>query len=302
MQAAARAAAGLPPLEKPTATSVGTAPTQRQQQQQQMAAPATNNPMQQQQQQQPNSSQPPAGSGVRRAPSSGTSSSQANPMANPNARQAAANAQAAKLQQQQQAQQQQRLQQQAQQQQKLQQQQRAQQQAQQQQPPPQQQARQPPQQPSTRPTPTPYPVEARLTSQSSKAVGPGAPHMAPLVGERIADLVKSLDPNYTIDEAAEEQVLQLADDFLDQVTRQSLRMAQHRGSKTLDVQDLQLVLSKQWGIVVPGLGAPTFRPSKVARPSISKASSAGTAGGTKRKSSESSLARPVKRANTSGAD
>lgn len=293
MQAAARAAAGLPPLEKPTATSVGTAPTQRQQ----MAAPATNNPMQQQQQQ-PNSSQPPAGSGVRRAPSSGTSSSQANP----NARQAAANAQAAKLQQQQQAQQQQRLQQQAQQQQKLQQQQRSQQQAQQQQPPPQQQAQQPPQQPSTRPTPTPYPVEARLTSQSSKAVGPGAPHMAPLVGERIADLVKSLDPNYTIDEAAEEQVLQLADDFLDQVTRQSLRMAQHRGSKTLDVQDLQLVLSKQWGIVVPGLGAPTFRPSKVARPSISKASSAGTAGGTKRKSSESSLARPVKRANTGGAD
>ena len=126
--------------------------------------------------------------------------------------------------------------------------------------------------------------------------------MAPLVGERIADLVKSLDPNYTIDEAAEEQVLQLADDFLDQVTRQSLRMAQHRGSKTLDVQDLQLVLSKQWGIVVPGLGAPTFRPSKVARPSISKTSSSGTAGGTKRKSSESNLARPVKRANTGGAD
>lgn len=128
--------------------------------------------------------------------------------------------------------------------------------------------------------------------------------MAPLVGERISDLVKSLDPNYTIDVAAEEQVLQLADDFLDQVTRQSIRMAQHRGSKTLDVQDLQLVLSKQWGIVVPGLGAPTFRPSKVAgaRAPISKATSSVSASGTKRKSSESNLAAGSrKRANTGGA-
>jgi len=123
--------------------------------------------------------------------------------------------------------------------------------------------------------------------------GPGTPHMAPLVGQRIQELVKSLDPNYSIDHAAEEQVLQLADDFLDQVTRQSIRMAQHRGSKTLDVQDLQLVLAKQWGIVVPGLGAPTFRPTKsaltvattvaagIARPPLSKGTSG--AGGTKRK-------------------
>ena len=179
-------------------------------------------------------------------------------------------------------------------------------QQQQQQPQRQQQgqAQQQPQKRPTRPTPTPYPVEARLSSQSSKSASPGAPHMAPLVGERIADLVKSLDPNYTIDEAAEEQVLQLADDFLDQVTRQGLRMAQHRGSRTLDVQDLQLVLAKQWGIVVPGLGAPTFRPSKVSgsRPSLSKTLSSGATGGAKRKASDSNLARPVKRANMGGAD
>lgn len=121
--------------------------------------------------------------------------------------------------------------------------------------------------------------------------------MAPLVGERISDLVKSLDPNYTIDVAAEEQLLQLADDFLDQVTRQSIRMAQHRGSKTMDVQDLQLVLSKQWGIVVPGLGAPTFRPSKA----VSKAASSNSASGAKRKSSDSNPAaggNRVKKANT----
>ena len=70
--------------------------------------------------------------------------------------------------------------------------------------------------------------------------------------------MKELDPSYSLDAEAEEQVLQLADDFLDRVCKQSLRLAQHRGSKTLDVQDVQLVLAKQWNIVLPGLGAPTF--------------------------------------------
>ena len=80
--------------------------------------------------------------------------------------------------------------------------------------------------------------------------------MAPLVGPRIADLVKSIDPNYGIEPDAEEQVLQLADDFLDKVTKQAMRLAQHRGSKILDVRDLQIVLAKNFGIVVPGMGMP----------------------------------------------
>jgi transcription initiation factor TFIID subunit TAF12 len=83
-----------------------------------------------------------------------------------------------------------------------------------------------------------------------------------MIGQRLRDLVTSLDPNYTLDADAEEQVLELADDFLEKVTKQSMRLAQHRGSKTLDVSDIQLVLAKQWGIVIPGLGAPNMRPTK----------------------------------------
>jgi len=146
--------------------------------------------------------------------------------------------------------------------------------------------------PSARPTSQPSHSEARLTSQT-----PGVPHMAPLVGQRLRDLVQSLDPNYSIDAAAEDQVLQLVDDFLDKVTRQSIRMSQHRGSKTLDVQDLQVVLAKQWGIVVPGLGAPTFRPNKASNRTNSAGQTSkagvqlgtGTASGTKRKASDASL-------------
>ena len=108
----------------------------------------------------------------------------------------------------------------------------------------------------TSPQPTHHEGRLSLSQMTSSS----APHLAPLVGKRIQDLVSSIDPNYTIDAEAEEQVLQLADDFLDKVTRQAVRMSQHRGSKILDVQDIQLVLAKQWGITVPGLNLPNMRP------------------------------------------
>jgi transcription initiation factor TFIID subunit 12 len=112
--------------------------------------------------------------------------------------------------------------------------------------------------------------------------------MAPLVGQRIQDLVSSLDPSYTIDAQAQEQLLQLADDFLDKVCKQSLRLATHRGSTTMDVQDVQLVLAKHWGIVIPGLGPPVLNKARAA-PILSSTTHSGTSSkqtsGSKRKSS-----------------
>jgi transcription initiation factor TFIID subunit 12 len=115
--------------------------------------------------------------------------------------------------------------------------------------------------------------------------------MAPLVGQRIQDLVASLDPSYTIDAQAQDQVLQLADDFLDKVCKQSLRLAAHRGSSVLEVQDVQLVLAKQWGIVIPGLGPPLLNKSRVlpapTKGNLLSNSSSHSTSGTKRKSSSS---------------
>lgn len=126
----------------------------------------------------------------------------------------------------------------------------------------------------------------------------GAPHMTPLLGDRIQDILNGIDPNYVLETEAEEQVLQLADDFLDKVIRQSLRLAQHRGSKSLDVQDVQMILAKHWGIVIPGLGLPNIRPFKTTKQSTSKASSSG--GGStanKRKSPADSTAANRKKPN-----
>lgn len=132
-------------------------------------------------------------------------------------------------------------------------------------------------------TPQPTEQEARVSSASKTtkskttpkgssnspklSAASGGAHLAPLLGERVQDILNSIDPNYVIETEAEEQVLQLADDFLDKVINQSMRLAQHRGSKLLDVQDVQLILAKHWGIVVPGLGVPNIRPLKVGKQS-----------------------------------
>jgi hypothetical protein len=76
------------------------------------------------------------------------------------------------------------------------------------------------------------------------------------VGAKLQTLLQQLDPTWTLDAAAEEQLLQLADDFLEKLSRQTLRLAQHRGSKSVDAIDVQLALAKGWNLVVPGLGPP----------------------------------------------
>lgn len=116
--------------------------------------------------------------------------------------------------------------------------------------------------PSTKPTKEPTPQEASLTA---------AAHMAPLMGDRIQSLLASISGgnHLAMDVQAQDQILSLADDFLDKVVRQSLKVCAHRGSKTMDVQDVQMVLAKQWNIVLPGLGPP--KPPVLKRKSVSAA-------------------------------
>jgi transcription initiation factor TFIID subunit TAF12 len=114
--------------------------------------------------------------------------------------------------------------------------------------------------------------ESRLT---------GTAHQAPLLGSKIADLVASLDASFSMEAAAEDQLLTLVDDFVDKVVKQSMRLANHRSSKSLDVADVQMVLAKQWGIVIPGLG-----------PLLPKKRTVATAAavGTKRRASDGKMA------------
>ena len=47
----------------------------------------------------------------------------------------------------------------------------------------------------------------------------------------------------------------------------------------LDVQDVQVVLAKHWGIVVPGLGMPNIRPLKPGKNIVSRTPNGSLTGG-----------------------
>jgi hypothetical protein len=92
----------------------------------------------------------------------------------------------------------------------------------------------------------------------------------PLVGEKLAAIVREVDPNFRLAPEAEEALLALADGFVERVVQQSCKVAEHRegreqpaGPKVMGAgaavtaADVSLVLRSQWGIVVPGAaGAP----------------------------------------------
>jgi Transcription initiation factor TFIID subunit A len=115
---------------------------------------------------------------------------------------------------------------------------------------------------TSKPTPTPTASEGHLSLQRQAAAPSAATPLspsaatAPLVGAKLQGILQQLDPTWTLDAAAEEQLLQLADDFLEKLCRTTFRLAQHRGSKTVDVADVQLALAKCFNIVIPGLGPP----------------------------------------------
>jgi transcription initiation factor TFIID subunit 12 len=108
-----------------------------------------------------------------------------------------------------------------------------------------------------KPSAVPSLSESRVSLQAF-ASSSSQQHMAPLVGVRLQSLVQSLDPTFVLDSACEQQVLTLVDDFMDKTLHLAIKLAQHRGSKSLDVADVQLILHKQWGIDIPGLGPPVL--------------------------------------------
>lgn len=84
---------------------------------------------------------------------------------------------------------------------------------------------------------------------------------------KLRELVKSVgvdegDGETTIDGDVEELLLDLADDFISNVTGFACRLAKHRKSDNLDVRDIQLHLERNWNIRVPGYSADEIRSTR----------------------------------------
>ncbi|XP_059160617.1 transcription initiation factor TFIID subunit 12-like [Physella acuta] len=79
---------------------------------------------------------------------------------------------------------------------------------------------------------------------------------------RLRDLVKEVDPLEQMDDDVEDVLLQVADDFIENVVAASCQLAKHRRSNTLEAKDVQLYLERNWNIQIPGFGSEEIRPYK----------------------------------------
>mmetsp|Transcript_20896 Transcript_20896/g.29285 ORF Transcript_20896/g.29285 Transcript_20896/m.29285 type:complete len:138 (+) Transcript_20896:95-508(+) len=70
--------------------------------------------------------------------------------------------------------------------------------------------------------------------------------------KRLQELVDRYHPGEKLDPAVEMLLLEIAEEFVDEVARRSCELAKHRKSKKLDIQDVQLHLEKTWNMKIPG--------------------------------------------------
>lgn len=80
--------------------------------------------------------------------------------------------------------------------------------------------------------------------------------------KRLQDLVKEVDPLEQLDDDVEDMLMQIADDFIDNVVTAACQLAKHRKSSTVEVKDVQLHLERNWNMWIPGFGSEDLKPYK----------------------------------------
>lgn len=63
-----------------------------------------------------------------------------------------------------------------------------------------------------------------------------------------------------------QSILQLADEFFDNVVSNACRLAKLRGSTTLEIRDIQLTLQRQYNIRIPGYATDEIRTVRKVQP------------------------------------
>ncbi|OCT50931.1 transcription initiation factor TFIID subunit 12 [Cladophialophora carrionii] len=80
--------------------------------------------------------------------------------------------------------------------------------------------------------------------------------------KKLNELVREVcgpGPEEQLDPEAEEIFLAIADDFVDELVSQSCKLAKLRGSASLELRDIQIVLERQYNIRVPGISTDEIR-------------------------------------------
>ncbi|ORY73879.1 transcription initiation factor TFIID subunit A-domain-containing protein [Leucosporidium creatinivorum] len=82
---------------------------------------------------------------------------------------------------------------------------------------------------------------------------------------KIRELVEGVDPEERLSDDVEDLLLEIADEFIDSITRFACQLAKHRKSDRLEVKDLALHLERSYSIRIPGFQAEETRQSQSRR-------------------------------------
>jgi len=104
------------------------------------------------------------------------------------------------------------------------------------------------------------PIKAMHTSSSGLQSAPEATQM--ISKSRMADLVRDIDPNLSMEDDVEEILLSYVDEFVDRVLNGASMIARHRKVNVIEVKDVQQYLNRNYSMWVPGLGTDELRPYK----------------------------------------
>ncbi|XP_050536971.1 transcription initiation factor TFIID subunit 12 [Daktulosphaira vitifoliae] len=85
-----------------------------------------------------------------------------------------------------------------------------------------------------------------------------------LTKTRLRELVKEVDPNEQLEEDVEDLMLQLSDEFVDELVKAACVFAKHRKSNIVEVKDVQLYLERYLNMWIPGFGTDELKPYKKA--------------------------------------
>ncbi|KAL9052725.1 MAG: hypothetical protein Q9162_005226 [Coniocarpon cinnabarinum] len=144
-----------------------------------------------------------------------------------------------------------------------------------------------------RPTqPTPVSMGQMRPTMSNPGSGPGGPMGQPAIQQppsynlhgqgdhvlnkkKLDELVRQVcgagdgTASQTLHPEVEESVLELADEFFDNVVVSACRLAKLRGSQMLEIRDIQLVLQRQYNIRIPGYSTDEIRTVRKVQPTAS---------------------------------
>ncbi|VVC38307.1 Histone-fold,Transcription initiation factor TFIID, subunit 12 [Cinara cedri] len=85
-----------------------------------------------------------------------------------------------------------------------------------------------------------------------------------LTRTRLRELINEVDPNEQLDLEVEDLMMQLSDDFIEEIIKGACSFSKHRKSNIVEAQDVQIYLDRYTNIQIPSYNTHELKPNKKA--------------------------------------